>query len=62
MQHLEDETRSPILVSRGELIGWVSETEVLILKDGRLAVFDTTGQLRRDSQIAASDRNAVFLR
>lgn len=62
VQRLDDETRSPTHVSDGALIGWISDTEVLVLREGRLAVFDGNGRLRRDSQVSATQRQAVFLR
>jgi hypothetical protein len=62
MLGLGGDARPPIPISRGSLVGWLSDTEVLLVKDGRLAVFDTHGKLRKDSEIRVSTPAAVFLR
>jgi hypothetical protein len=51
----------PDRIARGRLVGWLSDTEVLLVEDERVAVFDTHGKLRRDSGIRVSTPAAVFL-
>jgi len=52
----------PVPISRGALVGWLSDTEILLAKDGRLAVFDVQGELLRHSGVPVSTPAAVFLR
>jgi hypothetical protein len=54
------EPLTPIASAR--LVGWLSDTEVLLVKDERLVVVDIHGELRRDSEIRVSTPAEVFLR
>jgi hypothetical protein len=59
---LDGDTESPTFIAHAQLAGWLNDEELLLVKDGRLAVFDTHGVLLRESEIPAATSDAVFLR
>ncbi len=51
-----------MVIRRAGLVGWLSEHEILVTQDGRLAVHDIRGTKRRDTTIRVRNAADAFLR
>ncbi|HEY3064448.1 MAG TPA: hypothetical protein VGL09_01570 [Methylomirabilota bacterium] len=49
-------------ISRAALVGWLSDTEILVAQEGRLVVFDIRGQRRKETTIRVRTAADAFLR
>jgi hypothetical protein len=54
--------RSETVVRHAELVGWVSDREILVAQDGRLAVYDIRGTKRKGTTIRVRSAADAFLR
>ncbi len=53
----------PVTVIRhAELVGWLSDHEILVAQDGRLAVYDSRGGKRRETTIRVRNAADAFMR
>ena len=50
------------VIARAALVGWLSDTELLVAQDGRLAVYDIRGAKRKDTPIRVRSAADAFLR
>jgi len=57
-----DPARAIATIPRAELAGWLSESELLVVQDGRLVTYSASGKKGRQSSIEARSAAAVFLR
>jgi hypothetical protein len=53
---------SPLAIPHAELVGWLSDTELLVAQGGRLVVYSDGGVRRRETPIAAARASRAFLR
>jgi hypothetical protein len=49
-------------IPRAELVGWLSDNELLVVQDGRLMTYTASGKKGRQSSIEARSAASVFLR
>jgi hypothetical protein len=54
--------RSAAIIRHAALVGWVSDRELLVAQDGRLAVYDTRGSKRKETAIRVRSAADAFLR
>ena len=54
--------RPTTVIRHAELVGWVSDLKILVAQDGRLAVYDTRGNKRKDTMIRVRSAADAFLR
>ncbi len=54
--------RSAAIIHHAALVGWVSDREILVAQDGRLAVYDTRGSKRKETAIRVRSAADAFLR
>ena len=54
--------RPATVIRQAALVGWVSDCEILVAQDGRLAVYDTRGNKRKDTTIRVRSAADAFLR
>ncbi|HEX7550377.1 MAG TPA: hypothetical protein VF579_07365, partial [Candidatus Methylomirabilis sp.] len=54
--------RSAATIRHAALVGWVSDRELLVAQDGRLAVYDTRGSKRKETAIRVRSAVDAFLR
>jgi hypothetical protein len=54
--------RSVAIIPHAALVGWVSDRELLVAQDGRLAVYDTRGSKRKEIAIRVRSAADAFLR
>ena len=54
--------RPTTVIRHAELVGWVSDLEILVAQDGRLAVYDIRGNKRKDTMIRVRGAADAFLR
>jgi hypothetical protein len=53
---------SPVAIPHAELVGWLSDTELLVAQGGRLAVYSDGGVRRLEAPHAAARASRAFLR
>lgn len=56
------EPRSTTIARRAALVGWLSDRDLLVAQDGRLAVYDARGTRRRETPIRLRSAADAFLR
>ncbi|MDO8795815.1 MAG: hypothetical protein Q7J25_14480 [Vicinamibacterales bacterium] len=54
--------RSAATIRHAALVGWVSDRELLVAQDGRLAVYDSRGNKRKETAIRVRSAADGFLR
>ena len=54
--------RSATVIRHAALVGWVSDREILVAQDGRLAVYDIRGSKRKETTIRVRRAADAFLR
>ena len=54
--------RPLVVIPHAALVGWLSETDLLVAQDGRLAVYDVRGTKRKDTTIRLRSAADAFLR
>ena len=54
--------RSATVICHAALVGWVSDREILVAQDGRLAVYDIRGGKRKETTIRVRSAADAFLR
>ena len=59
---LEDPPKRSRLISQATLVGWLSDKEILVIKDGTLVAFDVAAGVERKSQIKVQKESQVFIR
>lgn len=57
-----DPARVLATIPRAELVGWLSDSELLVVQDGRLATYAANGKKGRQSSVEARSAASVFLR
>jgi len=57
-----DPSRAIATIPRAELAGWLSESELLVVQDGRLVTYSPSGKKGRQSSIEVRSAASVFLR
>ena len=57
-----DPSRVIATIPRAELAGWLSESELLVVQDGRLVTYSASGKKGRQSSIEVRSAASVFLR
>jgi hypothetical protein len=60
--HLGTAAQSKTSIRYASLVGWLSEREILVAQDGRLMIFDTLGNKRRETTIRVRSAADAFLR
>jgi hypothetical protein len=55
-------SRALAIVPHAALVGWLSDTEILVAQDGRLAVYDVRGGKRKETTIRVRTAADAFLR
>jgi hypothetical protein len=60
--HLGTEPKPTTIIRHATLVGWLSETEILVAQDGRLVVYDTNNNKRKETIIQVRSAADVFLR
>lgn len=58
---LDDRTKA-LTIKKAEFAGWIDRSKILILKDGKLAVYDITRRELTGSAIGAASADDVFVR
>ncbi len=59
---LDGAPRVPAVIRRAELVGWLSDRELLVAQDGRLVIFSTDGVRHRDTSIPVRAAADAFIR
>ena len=62
VKNTEDTPRRLALLPHGTLVGWISDTEILIVEDHLLVAYNVARGSRRKSNIRVADYEHVFLR
>ncbi len=57
-----DNMAATVTIEKAEFAGWIGSSRILVLKDGKLAVYDVTGRRRTGPAIGASSVDDVFVR
>jgi len=53
---------SSVAIPRAELVGWPSDTELLVVQGGQLVVYSDGGVMRRETPITVARASGAFLR
>lgn len=53
---------SPVVIRHAELVGWLSDTDLLVVQGGRLAVYSDRGVRRRETPVTVTAAAGVFVR
>ncbi|MCL5744092.1 MAG: hypothetical protein M1541_09215 [Acidobacteria bacterium] len=59
---LGGQPRPATSIRHAELVGWVSDHEILVVQDGRLAVYDSRGGKRKETSIRVRSAADAFMR
>jgi hypothetical protein len=59
---LATQPRPATTIRHAGLVGWLSDREILVAQDGRLAVYDTRGSKRKETTIRVRSAADAFLR
>lgn len=59
---LEGSARHPAVIPHAELVGWLSDSELLLVRGGLLAVSDTHGRIVRTTDLRVRGASDAFLR
>jgi hypothetical protein len=62
VKNTEDTPRRLAFLPHAELVGWISDTEILIVEDRLLVAYNVARGSRRKSNIRVEDYEHVFLR
>jgi hypothetical protein len=59
---VKGDSRLLAVVPRAELVGWLSDSELLLVQDGQLVIYDNGGARRKETRIPARSAAQAFLR